>query len=496
MKAALAVWWWVVGIPPLHVGGDDALLELYTLHATRGEQLLGPHASFGFHQPGPAYYYLQAPLYLLLGKHSIALHFGALLINLVAVAAILWLAARTGVPWLLYAVAAAVAVYVGLFGQARLSHPLTPFVALMPYGAALLLCARLAQGSLWALPTLVAVTSVIVQAHMSYLPALAVAWLAALAMAAAHGWPTLTWRPLAAAAGIGVVLWTPALVEQVSHDPGNLTRMLRWAGGAGQGAGLGEASAIVAAWVASPIGFILRGMRPPAGPGDDPVAPALLSAAFLGLALAALILAVRRRQLAPATLLLTGLATVGMAAVLIARLAPPVPYTALLWLGLAATLTWATAIGVLLSGSGTRTAGLPGSLAWLGLTAWALAPSLAGAVAMGGPQQIDRLAAVNHGVAAELARQGIARPRVLIQSEAVWPTAAAVILELSKEGHRVSVQDDRLVLFGEQYRARGDEDGEILVAERALEPGDRDGWRIAAQDEDETAHVRRLPRAG
>ncbi|HEY3078423.1 MAG TPA: hypothetical protein VGM69_00810, partial [Chloroflexota bacterium] len=152
VKAAQALWWWTAGIPPLYVGGDDALIELYTLHATRGEQLLGPHARFGFHQPGPSYYYLQAPLYLLLGKHSIALHYGALLINLAALAATLWLAARTGVGWLAYALAAGLVVWIGIFGQARLSHPLTPFVIMLPYGAALLLCVRLAQGSLWALP--------------------------------------------------------------------------------------------------------------------------------------------------------------------------------------------------------------------------------------------------------------------------------------------------------------------------------------------------------
>ena len=41
---------------------DFALLELSTDEALRGTQLLGPYSRFGWRHPGPAYFYLQAPL--------------------------------------------------------------------------------------------------------------------------------------------------------------------------------------------------------------------------------------------------------------------------------------------------------------------------------------------------------------------------------------------------------------------------------------------------
>jgi hypothetical protein len=37
--------------------GDYAALELYTRLAAQGRQLLGPYSRFGFHHPGPAYFY-------------------------------------------------------------------------------------------------------------------------------------------------------------------------------------------------------------------------------------------------------------------------------------------------------------------------------------------------------------------------------------------------------------------------------------------------------
>src|SRR2546421_667231 len=71
----------VVGIPALFavlrllVGlhrtftnyGDDAILETAVRRVVSGTQTLGPYSRFGFHQPGPAYFFLQAPFSWLTG---------------------------------------------------------------------------------------------------------------------------------------------------------------------------------------------------------------------------------------------------------------------------------------------------------------------------------------------------------------------------------------------------------------------------------------------
>ena len=64
---------------PFDFFGDQALLESSVRHI--GRQLVGPYSRFGFHQPGPSYYYLQAPFYRLPGASAAALFLGAYCIN-------------------------------------------------------------------------------------------------------------------------------------------------------------------------------------------------------------------------------------------------------------------------------------------------------------------------------------------------------------------------------------------------------------------------------
>ena len=60
---------------------DFALLELSTGEALRGTQLLGPYSRFGWRHPGPAYFYLQAPLYGASGASSASLPVAVLIFN-------------------------------------------------------------------------------------------------------------------------------------------------------------------------------------------------------------------------------------------------------------------------------------------------------------------------------------------------------------------------------------------------------------------------------
>src|SRR5262245_9076293 len=78
--AALSVFFrWATG--DVYPVGDAAILEIYTLHAVRGFWTLGPYSQFGWNHPGPLYFYLLAPFYVLSGQKTVALHVGAFSIN-------------------------------------------------------------------------------------------------------------------------------------------------------------------------------------------------------------------------------------------------------------------------------------------------------------------------------------------------------------------------------------------------------------------------------
>src|SRR5262245_66208172 len=66
---------------PVTPVSDTAVIESYTLYASRAQLLVGPYSRYGWHHPGPLYFYLLAPVYVLAGSSSPGLNAGALLIN-------------------------------------------------------------------------------------------------------------------------------------------------------------------------------------------------------------------------------------------------------------------------------------------------------------------------------------------------------------------------------------------------------------------------------
>jgi hypothetical protein len=61
--------------------GDSAVIEVYVLEALRGFVNLGPYSQYGWHHPGPLYFYLLIPFYELAGHRAIGLTAGAIAIN-------------------------------------------------------------------------------------------------------------------------------------------------------------------------------------------------------------------------------------------------------------------------------------------------------------------------------------------------------------------------------------------------------------------------------
>lgn len=236
---------------------DLAIIEAQTMDIPSHAPLIGVFSRFNFHHPGPAMFYAYALPYRLLGPAGLLV--GAALINAVAVVGMVLCLRRRGGRSLLVVGTAAVLV-LELALAPSLIHPWNAYVAILPFGLAILLAWCVWERDWWALPLLVATVSFIVETHLGY--ALLAAWLLGTSTAGA-AWAVIAdrrskrsdvpavgvapgprARVWAISAVTGVLLWLPPLIEQLTRPPGNLRLLVShftgqhdpvvgWAGAAG-----------------------------------------------------------------------------------------------------------------------------------------------------------------------------------------------------------------------------------------------------------------------
>ena len=223
--------------------GDLAATELITRDVGRHAIELGPYSRDGWHHPGPALYYVLAVPYRLLGSTGAAIDVGALLVNAASVAGMAFIARRRGGTSLMLVTLVGCALLMRTMGPDDLRLPWNPYITVLPYALLVFLTWAMTCRERWALPAAVAVASFTAQTHIGYvalaLPLVVVgaAWLVAATLRAAprdgdDDEPAPGWRSLlvpgASAAAIGAVMWLPPVVEQLTNDPGNLTKAMRW----------------------------------------------------------------------------------------------------------------------------------------------------------------------------------------------------------------------------------------------------------------------------
>jgi hypothetical protein len=221
--------------------GDIAIVEMTTRAVGDHWPLVGNHSRDGWHQPGPALLYVLALPYRLLGGMTIALPIGALAINGASVAGMAIVARRRGGVPLMLITLLGCALVMRSFGPEQLRVPWHAWVTVLPYGLLVFLAWAMACGDRWALPVAVLVGSFVAQTHVGYvalalpLVAFGAAWLVA---SNRHHLGRL-WTPSLWALGVAVVAWLPPVIDQLTHDPGNATVLVRWFREGGTG---GEAS--------------------------------------------------------------------------------------------------------------------------------------------------------------------------------------------------------------------------------------------------------------
>lgn len=194
---------------------------------------IGDQPNQGSH-PGPLSFYLLAPVYRLFGGTSYSLEVGSVLIHISAVAASLALAYRRGGRRVAIAVAAMLAVVLRGYGSNVLSQPWNPYLPLVAFVAVLLGVWSILEGDTVALIVVVVAGTLCMQTHVPYVG------MVGGVVAAVLGWLLIRRRVLPGvariempglkrngliAAAVGVVLWSPLVVDQVRHTPGNISKL-------------------------------------------------------------------------------------------------------------------------------------------------------------------------------------------------------------------------------------------------------------------------------
>ena len=168
--------------PPIITDGDLAVTELYIELASDGRLLVGPYSRFGWHHPGPIYFYLQAIPYVLGGRAAASLYAAALALNLAALAILCWTLMRAQRGWLLLLIPAA-CVLLAWRAPRFLASPWTAHVPILASLAFIVLCAAVAAGRTRLLALMFGIGSVMVQTHLAFVPLVGVLSLVAVTRA-------------------------------------------------------------------------------------------------------------------------------------------------------------------------------------------------------------------------------------------------------------------------------------------------------------------------
>ena len=237
--------------------GDEASVDLRVRDVFTSHMPLVGAYSRDFNHPGPLFFWLLGPLSWIAGRAPWATLVGGAVLQGGAIAASGWLAFRRGGVLLTGLVLAALALgYSSFVDGQQFLRPWNPYVAFPFFMLFLLLIWSCATGSRWSGLGAAVVGSFLVQLHVGYLPLVlaAAAWCVLVVVVDVRRgkrtrrsdeprWPTvLLW------CGVLALLWIAPVVEQFTHDPGNLTRTIDYfRDEAGPSVGLSTGAGIFAA---------------------------------------------------------------------------------------------------------------------------------------------------------------------------------------------------------------------------------------------------------
>jgi hypothetical protein len=466
--------------PPAFPEGDPAVLELYTWQAAHGFWEYGPYSRFGWHHPGPIFFYLLAPFYIASQHHTLALDAGALAINLVAVAIVGWGLTRFLERRVAVLVLVSLAWYA--FHIARLlTSAWNPHVLLLPLFGLVVAGSIVMAGRLAWLPLLVAIGSFIAQTHVGLVPCVA----AVCACAAIGGWlradaSKMKW--LAISAGVGLLLWFPAIIEWR-----NLAAIAHFFGPSGPTEATVSFSDAVTVWAETLTAPARANLTVPYGNAiamrHTVLFPALAVAEIVLLAMAAWRWRVTQRHTESALALLCAVASV-IALMSIARIRGGLADHLVGWVTTLGVLNVAVLIGFALTAVVPERFEIRAFVVPLGSLALVLVVMWYGVSRIEWQRQ-ELVRRSNNGrtpaqalyqeLRSTMGKTHIRKP-LLHAAVLSWPQAAGIALQLTKKD--APFASDLIWLFGPQVTPHGDEDADITIADTptrhalAPRPGD------------------------
>jgi hypothetical protein len=472
-----------LGIPDVLYTGDDATLEIRTLHAAHGTQLLGPYSRFQWSHPGPAFFYLALPTYETFFRRGPALNLFALIANLATAIALVLCARRLRGGPFAFVVAIMLAVYESAGAEFQLAGDWNPVVPILPLGLLSLLCARLALGAIGVLPLFAFLASAMVQTHVGFLPVASVLSVLAATLGLAR-------RPgarldaasallgdgkrhvapaLGATALILLVVWAPPLLENATSQPGNLQLLYRFFTAPHPPEHTwptvfetaSRELAVMPLAIARAIGLSPTATTPLAQGLAIAQAGALCGALAAGL---------RRADRVLTTLASIALGEVACSFVAVRFIRGEISPHQVFWISIIGLISAAAMTAWLLPAmTGVRWPGvrstcltLPG-VAILGLCVRLEAQRVV--VFSASDERAERLAREIDGF---LVSHRVDRPVVRIASHDTWPTVAAVILYLYKRSIPIFVERNWLFMMGAQFAPTSGEHPTLVLGDRTF----------------------------
>jgi hypothetical protein len=454
------------------LSGDHALLDLGVLDATRLRGSLGPYSRYGFFHPGPALFYLLAPVAWATGRAPWALHFGVQLLYAVTAAAAVALVGRRAGPAAGAGAAVVVLAWTALLRPGVLAVPWNPLVIILP--ASLLLVSTAAVRGLGPpLGVVLLAGTFLIQTHVGTGLLVAVCGAVAVGLAVVRRQRQIRGarRWCIALLALAGVLWLPPAIEQVTHEPGNAGRLVRFfLERHGSAATPMEAAALVGREVdVSRASIPYLGTPTPRGVGRDRSLAAIGVFAILAVALA--VLGHRAGEDFAARLGVVSLLAVAAGDVSVTRIVGETYWYLLAWTS-ASVVPLATGWVVLATRRLPATpAVLVAGLASLALTAAVVAMPLYDSPAF--PEEARYRAGVREvwAVVDPLVRTTkVDSVAFQTTSEAPSPAIAGVAVRLERRGVHTAVSSNLVHIYGARHRAGGREALRIAFLERGTPP--------------------------
>ena len=349
---------------------DQATMELHVREAGRHLLEVGPFSRYGWSHPGPAIYYLSAPLYHLMGQRSQSFAVLALVVNALSVVGVaLVVRRRLGHGAMIWAVLA-LALYARTLGPHFLRDSWNPYLPVLPFLFAVVLLWSVLLGSAWALPAVAVLLSFAMQCHVGYAPPVLAVLLTTAGLAVlqslARRWRAPLTAPGGAAADVGaarrpttagrrallrwaaasatavvltVLMWLPTIIQQLTHHPGNLTLVWRYFRTTRPDYTLADGVRQLSNAVAELPAFI-TGTDPSHTFPYPPALPAWEGALGGALLLAALVAAVALRRWRVLALGVLALAVAATGVVSVSRVTGPLFDYLFKWINVAGVLLW------------------------------------------------------------------------------------------------------------------------------------------------------------